>query len=807
MTNDQYDAFISHNSADKPAVESIAATLEAQGLSCFLDKWDILPSNQWLRDLENGLTNSRTILIFIGTNGIGPYQQAETDAALRRQIGQRQNCIIPVLLPGASPEEITKLSVFLQGTNALRFYDLDEPLLYQLLVGLVRGEDPNHLRQLIRNTAHAPADLLQTLNHWLSGLHIEWRESECHISEGQGQHCLNIPDLSNNFNPNSIEYLLSWKSQLTELFGREQELQSLHDWADSNNTISIRLIVGEGGTGKTRLAFEFARQLKEQKNWQAGEAKGLAGCWYTSHSGTLLVIDYPEQNTEKVTALLEALSRQPLACKLRVLLLGRNGDFLGKLTQTTQEIIAPQIQLEGLAAENTAAWALFQQAWQQLHERKQVTVPTLPMTLEVFEQWQRQDATHQRPLFVLALIVRLMLDPSSKDLKAQAIIRTLIKEFEVNRLTKEAKQLTPQINQYSLIMLRALAALSGQLESQALRDLIQACETLKLDIQLPTLPQLKETSLWNQEAIHALQPDLLAADLLQYALTKQAGDQAGTWQYLGLEATTNMAEASSILGRLIHDAQQILRHPWPLQELTDWVCQEAGRCQKLNDALSRNYMERTLIPLAIATGHVLQEQENSPQTHARHLNNLSIDLAADGQRDEALSTIQRAVEIYDQLAGENFAAYGPALALNLNNLSIRLAADGQRDEALSAIRRAVEIYDQLASDNFAAYGPALALSLNNLSNRLADDGQRDEALSAIRRAVEIREQLAGENFAAYGPDLAMSLNNLSLRLADDDGDHKELMDIRAKLQNIKQRILDERIHIPASHAWLFEQES
>ncbi|MDP3169717.1 MAG: ATP-binding protein, partial [Polaromonas sp.] len=271
----------------------------------------------------------------------------------------------------------------------MKFHTLDDLLPHRVLAGLLRGEDPAHLRQWIRAEAAAPVDLLQTLQQWLSGLCFEWQESEYWVSEGQGKRCLNIPDLSGSFNADSIEYLLSWKSRLTDLIGREQELKVLHDWADSPNRISACMITGEGGTGKTRLAFEFARQLREQKGWQAGEAQGLSGCWYTAGAGTLLVIDYPEQRPEKVSALLDALARQPLSCKLRVLLLGRNGDFLKQLTQTAQTIMAPGFELTGLTAGDPNAWELFQAAWQQLHRRQQLAVPPLPLTESSFQQWQQ----------------------------------------------------------------------------------------------------------------------------------------------------------------------------------------------------------------------------------------------------------------------------------------------------------------------------------------------------------------------------------------------------------------------------------
>ncbi|MBK6957597.1 MAG: TIR domain-containing protein [Nitrosomonas sp.] len=815
MTEYSNDAFLSHNGADKPAVERIAATLEKQGLKCFLDKWDILPGDQWMRNLENELSGSRTILIFFGTNGIGPYQQAEAEAALRRQIQQRQHCIIPVLLPGASPEHIAQCSLFLQGTNALKFHTLDDPLPHRVLAGLLRGEDPQHLRQLIRAEATAPADLLQTLQQWLSGLCFEWQENECWVSEGQGKRCLNIPDFSGSFNVDSIEYLLSWKSRLPELIGREQELTALHDWADSPNPISSRMITGEGGTGKTRLAFEFARQLREQKGWQAGEAQGLSGCWYTASAGTLLVIDYPEQRPEKVSALLDALARQSLSCKLRVLLLGRNGDFLKQLTQTAQTIMAPGFELTGLTGGDPNAWELFQAAWQQLHRRQQLVVPPLPLTESSFQQWQQLNTAHQRPLFVLALAIHRMLQPDARDLSAPAILRALVQQYEINRLVKEAKQLS--LDPYSLVMLRALAGISGKLDSEALRQLIQGSETLPLDIRLPVLNQLKQTSLWSQDGVAALQPDLLATDLLHYALTEVAGDQAGAWQYCALTAAADSSEASSILGRLIHDAKFILKRPWPLQRLIDWISQDAERSATVNAALNRSNLERTLLPLAIATDQsAVQTYEQLAQDNfatyapdlAMSLNNLSLSLAESGKRAEGLAAIERAVAIREQLAEDNFSAYGPALASSLNNLSNRLSDAGRRAEGLAAIECAVAIREQLAADNFAAYGPALAGSLNNLSNRLSDAGRRAEGLAAIERAVAIREQLAADNFAAYGPDLASSLNNLSNRLGESveptAEQVKRLMEIRAQLQLIKRRIRDEHIQVPAHLAWLLE---
>jgi hypothetical protein len=192
-----------------------------------------------------------------------------------------------------------------------------------------------------------------------------------------------------------------------------------------------------------------------------------------------------------------------------VLLLGRNGDFLKHLTQTAQTIMARGFELTGLAdGSDSDGWQLLQAAWQQLHQRQQLAVPLLPLTESDFQHWQQHNAAHRRPLFVLALAIHCMLQPDARDLSAPAILRALVQQYEVNRLIKEAKQLS--LDSYSLVILRALAGIAGKLDSAALRKLIEDSETLPLDIRLPVLNQLKQTSLWSQTGIHALQPDLLA---------------------------------------------------------------------------------------------------------------------------------------------------------------------------------------------------------------------------------------------------------------------------------------------------------
>ena len=67
-----YDAFLSHNSVDRPLVRELRRRLTAQDLRTFLDTADLRPGLTWQKGLEQAIGASRSFLVCIGTSGIGP---------------------------------------------------------------------------------------------------------------------------------------------------------------------------------------------------------------------------------------------------------------------------------------------------------------------------------------------------------------------------------------------------------------------------------------------------------------------------------------------------------------------------------------------------------------------------------------------------------------------------------------------------------------------------------------------------------------------------------------------------------------
>ena len=142
-----YDVFLSHSSADKPAVEELAHRLRESGLEPWLDKWNLVPGEAWQPALEEALRDSATCVVFVGPSGFGDWQHEEMRAAIARRVSSQQGPekfrVIPVLLPGAVRGDGSKLPGFLTATTWVEFYKtLDDDAAFRRLERAIRGLPP-----------------------------------------------------------------------------------------------------------------------------------------------------------------------------------------------------------------------------------------------------------------------------------------------------------------------------------------------------------------------------------------------------------------------------------------------------------------------------------------------------------------------------------------------------------------------------------------------------------------------------------------------------------------------------------------
>lgn len=452
--------------------------------------------------------------------------------------------------------------------------------------------------------------------------------------------------------------------------------------------------------GKTRFAFELAEKLKQQ-GWKAGQMlqPDAKVCYEVGEQGLLLIIDYPEEQGNALATLVKQLARMemPETIKLRILLLSRR-DKLAGLPGELDYRYDPPYALAPLNNTNDFAWQLFQSALQtmQQEQKEHESDPELPLTQAQFEQWLEQNSLHSHPLFILAFALHLLNYPDQHKLAGADIIRQLVAR-ESRRLREEAN--SKGMDADGIMLLKALSGITGGINKSVL-EILQT--TSEAEVDLPTLRSLSQSSLWDQQSlsIPPLQPDLLAAQLLQNELDKDYL-QTGKWLYQSLlESDENrQREAIDRLGRLIFDYHYTFKSQQQesSREKIDLVAalvQTIGAnqqcCQTLKTIVYMKNLTQPLLPLAIAVSKQMIDTCEDKEEQALLLNNLSNRLAESGQREQGLAAIRRSVEVREQLAEQNVAAYAPDLAGSLNNLSVHLAESSEISNALSNSERAVE---------------------------------------------------------------------------------------------------------------------
>jgi hypothetical protein len=60
----EFDVFLCHNGQDKPEVKEIAETLKQQGLTPWLDEWELQPGLPWQRELEKQIQNIKSAAVY-----------------------------------------------------------------------------------------------------------------------------------------------------------------------------------------------------------------------------------------------------------------------------------------------------------------------------------------------------------------------------------------------------------------------------------------------------------------------------------------------------------------------------------------------------------------------------------------------------------------------------------------------------------------------------------------------------------------------------------------------------------------------
>jgi eukaryotic-like serine/threonine-protein kinase len=132
---EEFDVFLCHNNEDKPEIRRIADDLIKEGIKPWLDEREIRPGTFWQIELEKQIANIKSVTVFVGESGIGPWQHIEIMAFIK-EFFDRDCPVIPAILPSA--KIIPTLPLALKNLHFVDFRVPNPEPLKQLKWGITR---------------------------------------------------------------------------------------------------------------------------------------------------------------------------------------------------------------------------------------------------------------------------------------------------------------------------------------------------------------------------------------------------------------------------------------------------------------------------------------------------------------------------------------------------------------------------------------------------------------------------------------------------------------------------------------------
>jgi hypothetical protein len=107
VPDETFDVFLSHAHSDAEVVEELGVWLTDEAkLKVWLDKWVLVPGEQWQQGMARGLDQARTCAVCVGVHTPKGWFRKEIERALNRQTRDSTFRVIPVILPGGSYNQV-----------------------------------------------------------------------------------------------------------------------------------------------------------------------------------------------------------------------------------------------------------------------------------------------------------------------------------------------------------------------------------------------------------------------------------------------------------------------------------------------------------------------------------------------------------------------------------------------------------------------------------------------------------------------------------------------------------------------------
>jgi len=558
-------------------------------------------------------------------------------------------------------------------------------------------------------------------------------------------------------------------SGVEEFVGREEELATLHDILQPENSVSISAaIAGMGGIGKTELALQYSR-----KHFREGSYPGGI-CWLraTKEVGTQIIsfarscLDLTIRDDlelpEKVTWCLNRWREKREGAALLIFddvqkyedVIPFLQDLRFKVLITTRSRFGSPVQElpldvlpEEKALELLRTLVKDDRINQQLDQANQLCkwLGYLPLGVELVGRY-----LYKKPDLSVAVLWQRLQD---KRLEARVFKEgepgmtaslglTAAFELSWQALEESAQQVAVVLSLFALVEIpwaMVEQCLSGG-DAQELEEI--------RDEQLLGLHLLKRVG-QEMYQLHQLLKEFLAAKREQRADVRELKRKfydvvIKEAQRVIEKPKQSLFKESTVMIAHLKEAIKFLKAP---EREIDFAT-----CLTWLGALYHAQGQYSEAERCLLQSLTIREQQLG-RDHldvAENLSDLGIIYCSQGRYKEAESRLLQALEIRQQKLGSDDLL----VASSLNNLAEVYKSQKHYSEAEPRLLQALEIRQQkLGSDH-----PLVALSLHNLAQLYYLLKRYNKAEPLYQQALEIREQQLGDDH----PDVARSLNDLGL---------------------------------------------
>jgi hypothetical protein len=616
--------------------------------------------------------------------------------------------------------------------------------------------------------------------------------------------------------------------------GRSQELAALAEWRGGDDSLSVMLVTGEGGQGKTRLARQLMAQSRES-GWAGGflaarpsesatpgnsdrirAAPELAARIQDAARPVLLVADYAETRPDEITALTSLLAANPASQPIRLLLLARAaGGWWTNLCEDIGRHLAHSITLEALTnpgQERRDAYA----AAVTLLARRLGALPELPADRLAGQSWTD-------------LAARLAARPPDLDSPVMGNALTLQITALSNLLdatTARAPVIDPAgsgLVRHELGYLRRTAAKRNLFTPGILSAVSDDEERAEeawahLERALAGLILLGPSSTGQAHAIGALASEQRPKDIVNW-LAALYPPPSEAFQFGAIEPDRlselllgpillRQRDLLSKIGAAAQTTEDAHRALFTLartaahhdfspvgEQITELIAQQPDPFARAAPVLATALQKPpSLINGLISLGK--QNPEMFRQAVYQTINQMPVQSVAWAKFMADLNWTM--LQVVSRLAQDDPGNYLPGLASLMQTMSVRASYAGHLDTAAACSHDTVEIYRSLAEADPDSFLPELATSLHNLGNQLDEIGRPTAAVPLAQEAVSLYRRLTDASPQDNLPLLAAALHSLSAHLAG-SGQKKAALPPAEEAVALyrKAAAADQRAYLPA----------